>query len=181
MLFCQIYSHFSCSLPSSFLLSLLHSCQHPSLLWASSNILNLCHTATLVSRPLPVQDPVSSFPWVVEKEHLPPQDSCSALWVWRAHPSACNFVRENKYGSHHQSSLTLFWINSLCLILREIAAVENVDFFFNVMANENENSLRCLDFACLEGYSIPSLSPLCCHILSGDLASAPQIGPIRQD
>lgn len=66
------------------------------------------------------------------------------------------------------------------MILREIAAVRNIDFIFNVINNENENSVQGLDVACMDGYATPSESPLCGHVLSGDLPTAPSIGPKTQ-
>ena len=52
-------------------------------------------------------------------------------------------------------------------------SLEHVDFIFNAMNNENEISLWCLGVACMEGYTTPSLSLLCYHVVSGELASAP--------
>lgn len=61
-----------------------------------------------------------------------------------------------------------------------MAAVKSIDFIFNVTSNENENSVQGPDDACMDGYATPSQSPLCGHVLSGDLPTAPTFGPRMQ-
>lgn len=89
------------------------------------------------------------------------------------------FVRENEHDLTGKAALCFSRL-SLMLEFKKNCSVRNVNFIFNATNNENDNSIRCLDIACVDGHSMPSRIPLCSHISSDEFPFAPQVGPMRQ-